>query len=642
MTPETAGGSQTTASADGYRATIQEFIKYTPDGSTIPADTWQVRHRNILTILVAQVPLWLLLGFFEGTESVVTGATIPAIPTQFILLEVGVFLSLTALARWGRFSRRVRTALATLALVTSSAVLVHFSGGYIEAHFHFFVVMAVVAVYEDWLPFLIGFLYVGLQHAIFGLIGAEAVYNHAAGIANPMAWSGIHATFVAALALALMVQWYSTERSREEAQAQLQAAQDRSEQLAETKAEIEDAKAAAEERKAEVQRSKEHLETKATAYQTAMEAVADGDLTVRVGTDSESEAMGQVGAAFNEMVGDIEATIADIQSFATDVTEATDQASAGTAEVKETSEVVSESIQEIATGAEDQREALDDVSGEMNNLSATVEEAASSAQTVASVAEETATVARDGEETAETAIAEIETIDETMAEAVSDVEALDAKMTEIGNIVEVISKIAEQTNMLALNANIEAARAGGDGENDGFAVVADEVKQLAEETQQSAGDIGSRITEVQSQTADTVDEIHRVEQRVESATAAVAEAVEAFSTVTENVEQTNSGVQEISQAMTAQANSSEKAVSMVDDVAEISQSTADETSNVSAAAEEQSASMTQVTGNIDSISDQADRLRRLLADFQTAVEGAATMEPATVAQASADGGQPQD
>ncbi|SDJ64220.1 Methyl-accepting chemotaxis protein [Halovenus aranensis] len=403
---------------------------------------------------------------------------------------------------------------------------------------------------------------------------------------------------------------------------------------------IEQAKADAEQSQEEAEALATALEQKAIEFSDAMERAADGDLTQRLAREGDAEAMAEIADAFNEMIADIETTMSEIQSFATEVATETEQASASADEVKQTSESVSESIQQIATGAQQQREKLDQVSGEMNNLSAAIEEAASSAQTVAELSDETATVAKHGEETAEQAIDEIETIQTKMESAVTNVEELDTRMAEIGEIVDVIGDIAEQTNMLALNANIEAARAGEAGGSDGFAVVADEVKQLAEETQHSAGDIAQLIDEVQAQTETTVREIRETQQQVDEATAAADDAVEAFATVTENVNETNAGVQEISRAMDAQATSAEEAVSMADDVADISQTTADESANVSAAAEEQASSMTQITANVESLAEQAEQLQSLLDTFETDSHTATSLGTETTASAATtDGGQ---
>nr|WP_299333956.1 hypothetical protein [Haloplanus sp.] len=264
--------------------TLREFVTYIPSGDTIPESTWRSRHRKILLLLAAHVPFLVALGLYEGTESAVTGATIPAIPTTHVLLEVGVVIALGALPAVPWFGRRVRTALATLGLVTTSGFLVHFSGGYIEAHFHFFVVMGVVAVYEDWLPFALGIGYVTLQHGYFGMIEPSRVYNHAAAIANPWVWAFIHAAFVLGLAGSLVAHWYSTERSREKAAEKLRMAEKKSEQvetLEQKNAEIERAKTAAEEakaeaeaRQAEVERLNEHLETTANDYSAAMARAA--------------------------------------------------------------------------------------------------------------------------------------------------------------------------------------------------------------------------------------------------------------------------------------------------------------------------------------------------------------------------------
>lgn len=623
----------------GIGTELRKFARYMPDGTSIPQEMWARRHRGILVSIVVQVPLLVALGIFEGTESI-TGAQISATPPWMLGGFLAVIVGVAMLANWSQVGRRQRTLLAAFSAMTVSMALVKLSGGYIEAHFHFFVFIAVLALYEDWLPFVVGMGYVAIGHGAFSLIDSSLVYNHPAAITNPIIWGGIHAVFITGLAIALMVNWYSIEKSREEAQRQLDLVAEQKEEIKnaeeakaeaekakaeaeEAKLEAEDAKSKAEERRADVERLNQHLEEKATEYSAVMDRAADGDLTVRLEAESESEAMKQIGNAFNDMMADIEATMEDIQSFAHEVSVASEKTMDGVNTTEELSENVSRSIEEIADGADNQREMLQEVSGEMNNLSATIEEAASSAATVVETAQETANIANNGEETARDAI---ESVDESQAAITSTtqtVQTLDDRMGEIGEIVKLIGDIAEQTNLLALNANIEAARAGDGGEassSNGFTVVANEIKQLAEETQEAAQDIEEIIDGTQAQTAKTLEEARTAETHMENTADAVQDAADAFTRVADNAGKTDDGIREISTATDDQAASTEETVSMVEEVAGISNSTAEKANDASAATNEQLSSMTQATSEARSLVDQAEQLQGLVRKFDVSGE----------------------
>jgi methyl-accepting chemotaxis protein len=612
--PSSGTGEGGAGAVDG----IREVLGYIPDGTSMPEEMWRPRHRNILIAIAAQLPLLVALGVYSGTEPF-TGAEIPNTPTWMLGGMLAIVVVTGLLATWSGFDRRTRTVLATFSGLTISMALVKLSGGYIEAHFHFFVFIAVVAVYEDWLPFGLGMAYVAAGHGLFGLIDASLVYNHPAAIANPVVWGGIHAVFVTALAGALVVNWYSIEKSREEAQRQLELV---SEQRAEIQ-DVEAAKAEAEKRREEVERLNRHLETKADDYRATMAEAADGDLTVRLDAESESEPMERIAVAFNGMIDDLESTVREVQSFAGEVSEASEKTMDGVDTAEQLSADLGRSIAEIASGADEQREMLEEVSSEMNDLSAAIEEVAASTETVADAAQRTASIADEGEDTAAEAIASVRESREALDSTAETVRDLDERMTDIGDIVDLIGDIADQTNLLALNANIEAARAGGGsgaGSSDGFAVVADEVKQLAEETKEAAGDIEELIAGTQARTEAAVDEVRTAEEHMQTGADAVRDAVDAFTRVAENADETDDGIREIGQATDDQAASTEEAVAMAEEVAEISRSTAAETDDASAAADEQLSAMTTAAGEAGSLTDRAEQLRRLLRKFDVAAE----------------------
>ncbi len=605
---------------DGTAGPLERVLESIPDGSKMDGATWTRRHRIMLVIATLHVPFLVGLGVLEGPEPI-SGATLPAIGTSELVLWVGLVAAFTAVAALPMLPRRARAGAIALALTWASTVLVSFSGGFIEAHFHYFVAVVWLAMYEDWVPLAIGVAVVAGTHQLFSILEMGMMFNHEPAMQNHGFWANVHAAFVLAGVVGILQLWSSIESSRRDIEEQLAEIETKSaeiDQLEEQRARIESAQQEIKTRKDEIDAVNEELERKAADFSSVMTRAADGDLTVRMDTDTDAEAMVRIGTAFNGMMDDIESTVRNIQSFAHEVSDASAKTMDGVNTAEGLSEDVTASITEIADGADEQREMLEQVSSEMNNLSATIEEVASSTETVADAAQRTATIADDGEETAREAIDSVRESQNAIDSTADKVRVLDERMADIGEIVDLISDIAEQTNLLALNANIEAARAGGSGSgaSDGFAVVADEVKQLAEETQDAAQDIEQLIAGTQAQTEATVEEVRTAEEHMDEGAAAVRGAADAFTRVADNAAETDDGIREISKATDDQAASTEETVSMAEEVAGISQSTAEEADGVATAADEQLAAMSQASSEAGSMADQAERLRTLLRKFE--------------------------
>jgi PAS domain S-box-containing protein len=190
--------------APRVRGAVGRVLTWIPSGGSLPETSWRDRHRAVVVLLwlhAVGIALFGLLAGYEPLHSLTEGAAIAAT---------------AAMASWPRASRAARAGVATFGLVLSSALLVHVSGGYVEFHFHFFVMVIVVSLYEDWIPFLLAVLFVVLEHGVIGVLVPMAVYNHPDAWAHPWKWAAIHGVFVLAASAASITAWRLNEivRSR--------------------------------------------------------------------------------------------------------------------------------------------------------------------------------------------------------------------------------------------------------------------------------------------------------------------------------------------------------------------------------------------------------------------------------------------
>jgi signal transduction histidine kinase len=175
-----------------------------PRGLTLPPEVWARRHRAMVWLL------WLhAIGL--GVFAYLQGHMLIHSLGQTVLLAV-----LAGLAGDRALGTRVRSGIVSVGLLTASALLIHTSGGVIEMHFHFFVMIAVIALYEDWIPYLLAFAYVVVHHGLMGVLDPAGVYNHPDAVAHPWKWAAIHGIFVVGAGVTGVIAWRMNEEVRGE------------------------------------------------------------------------------------------------------------------------------------------------------------------------------------------------------------------------------------------------------------------------------------------------------------------------------------------------------------------------------------------------------------------------------------------
>jgi PAS domain S-box-containing protein len=178
-------------------------MDWLPQGNSLPEADWRTRHRLILWILAVHIPVIVVFAVARGYG--MGHGLLEALP-----------IALPALAAASsRPSRNVRSVAATFGLISASAVLVHLSGGSIEMHFHFFVAVIIIAMYESWVTFLLAIAYVVIHHGLLGTLDPSGVFNHSGAINRPWVWAGVHGMFIVMESVAAIVFWRFNEVARE-------------------------------------------------------------------------------------------------------------------------------------------------------------------------------------------------------------------------------------------------------------------------------------------------------------------------------------------------------------------------------------------------------------------------------------------
>lgn len=343
------------------------------------------------------------------------------------------------------------------------------------------------------------------------------------------------------------------------------------------------------------------------------EKVSDGDLTQTFEIKNKDE-IGQLGESFNKMILSLRDIIHHVSEKSAQLASASEQLNASSDQNNAATEQVAKAIQHVAAGMDKQTDMSNESTQTVREMSAGIQSIMENAQNVSKTSMEATDAVAGGESAITLSIKQMENINGTVQDLGGVINALGDRSKEISQIINVISDIAGQTNLLALNAAIEAARAGEQGK--GFAVVADEVRKLAEQSAKSTENIRHLISSIQSETDTAVHAMDKGTKAVEKGIEIVNDAGTSFRKIQLFVDNVTSQIQEVSASVQQMNHGVENVVGIVTEIEEIAKTSAQESQEVSAATEEQLASMQEIAASATSLSYMAEELQESVGKFK--------------------------
>lgn len=318
--------------------------------------------------------------------------------------------------------------------------------------------------------------------------------------------------------------------------------------------------------------------------------------------------------SFNSMSSQLREVLLTVNKASENLAASSEELSASTEQTNFVTQQVNKAIEEVANGTSKQSQHIEESTIAIKEVLQGIQVIADSTSAVAASSEDTTLKSHLGEENINKAISQMKTIEGTVKETAESVQMLSVRSKEIEEIITTITNISGQTNLLALNAAIEAARAGENGK--GFAVVADEVKKLAEESSRSAQQITDIIQSIQKDTLTAVNQMNEVTKNVLTGVTIIQHTGNSFAEILESAGDVSGKIQEISAVSAQIATSTEQVVNSFNTVNLIAKNTTTQTSNVSASAEEQLATMDEIASSTEALTQLALELNDQLTKFQ--------------------------